>query len=48
MKKTISLVLVVFSLIFVLSACGSDDTSYTTVGGLEIVDVTYSKGDFRW
>jgi len=44
MKKTISIAQVVFSLVLLLSACGSDETSYTTVGGLEIVDVTYSKG----
>lgn len=44
MKKNISIVFIALSLALLLSACGSDETTYTTVGGLEIIDVTYSKG----
>jgi len=44
MKKNILIVFIALTLVLLLSACGSDETTYTTVGGLEIIDVTYSKG----
>lgn len=43
MKKFLPVILVSLSLMMVLSACSSDEPSYTTVGGLDVISVTYSK-----